>query len=137
MAADKILLSSPVPVEGMTSRELVAQVIDSASLLVKKEIELARTELKRDFDAELSMVKAVGVAVVFALCAVNLVLVAAALALGQVMAEWAAALLLAAAVLAPGAVVGLIGWRKRVKSPLESTRRSLKEDAHWAKERFA
>ena len=53
------------------------------------------------------------------------------------MAEWAAALLVAAVVLGVGTAFGLIGWGKRVKSPLESTRRSLKEDALWAKERLA
>jgi hypothetical protein len=64
-------------------------------------------------------------------------LVASALALGTVLAEWAAALIVAAAVLAVGTVAGLIGWKKRVTNPLESTRRSLREDALWAKERLA
>jgi hypothetical protein len=127
----------PVSVEGMTNRELVGHVIESATLLAKKEIELAKAELKRDLKAEIAMAKGLGVGAVCALCTVNMLLVAAALALGTVMAEWAAALIVAAAVLAVGTVVGLIGWGKRVKTPLESTRRSLKEDALWAKERLA
>lgn len=127
----------PVSVEGMTNRELVGHVIDSASLLAKKEIELAKAELKKDLKAEVAMAKGLGVGAICALCTVNLMLVAAALALGNVVAEWAAALIVAAAVLAVGTIFGLIGWGKRVKSPLESTRRSLKEDALWAKERLA
>ena len=126
-----------VPVEGMSNRELVGHVIESATLLAKKEIELAKTELKQDIKAELGMAKGLGVAGLCALCTVNLMLVATALALGNVVAEWAAALLVAAVVLAVGTVAGLIGWAKRVKHPLESTRRSLKEDALWAKERLA
>ena len=121
----------------MTNRELFGHVIDSAALLAKKEIELAKVELRRDLKAEVGMAKGLGIGAVCALCTINLMLVAGAMALGHVMAEWAAALIVAAAVLLVGTVFGLIGWGKRVKSPLESTRRSLKEDALWAKERLA
>ena len=130
-------IAVPVSVEGMTNRELVGHVIESATLLAKKEIELAKAELRRDLKAEIGMAKGLGIGAVCALCTVNLLLVAAALALGTVMVEWAAALLVAAVVLGVGTAFGLIGWGKRVKSPLESTRRSLKEDALWAKERLA
>jgi hypothetical protein len=127
----------PVSVEGMSNRELISHVIDSATLLAKKEIQLVRSELKQDIKAEVGMVKGLGVGALCALCTVNLMLVAVALALGNVMAEWAAALIVAAGVLAVGTIAGVVGWGKRVKNPLESTRRSLKEDALWAKERLA
>ena len=32
---------------------------------------------------------------------------------------------------------GAYGWSKRVKEPLQRTRRSLEEDVKWAKERIA
>ena len=136
---DRLPLSKAVPVsvEGMSNRELVGHVIDSATLLAKKEIELAKAELKKDLKAEVAMAKGLGVGAVCALFAVNLMLVAAALALGNVMAEWAAALVVAAVVLGVGTVAGVVGWKKRVTNPLESTRRSLKEDVLWAKERLA
>ena len=127
----------PVSVEGLSNRELVGQVIESATLLAKKEIELAKTELKKDLKAELGMAKGLGLGALCALFTVNLMLVAAALALGNVIAEWAAALIVAAAVLTVGTVASVVGWKKRVTNPLESTRRSLKEDALWAKERLA
>jgi uncharacterized membrane protein YqjE len=137
MAENKIDPAVPISVEGMTNRELVRHVIDSATLLAKKEIELAKTELRADLKQELGMVKGLGVAGVCALCMLNLLLVALAMALGSVMSEWGAALLVAAAVLAAGLVAGLTGWGKRVKTPLEATRRTLKEDAQWATERLA
>ena len=127
----------PVSVEGMSNRELVGHVIESATLLAKKEIELAKTELRADLKREIAMVKGLGVAGVCALCTLNMLLVAAAMALGNVMVEWGAALLVAALVLAVGSIAGMVGWGKRVKEPLEATRRSLKEDALWAKERLA
>jgi uncharacterized membrane protein YqjE len=135
--APSIDVAVPVSVEGMTNRELVRHVIDNATLLAKKEIELAKVELRADLKQELSMVKGLGVAGVCALCVLNLLLVAVAMALGSVMSEWGAALLVAAVVLAVGTVAGLTGWGKRVKTPLEATRKTLKEDAQWAMERLA
>ena len=127
----------PVSVEGMSNRQLVGHVVESATLLAKKEIELAKAELRRDMKSEIAMAKGLGVGAVCALCTINMLLVALALALAHVMADWLAALIVAAGVLLVGTVAGLVGWGKRVKSPLESTRRSLKEDALWAKERLA
>ena len=127
----------PVDVQSMSNRQLVGQVIDSATQLAKKEIELAKSELRADLKAEVATVKGLGVASLCAIWAVGMMLVACALALGMVMPEWAAALIVAGAVLAVGTVAGLIGWNKRVKRPLEATRRSLKEDVLWAKERLA
>jgi hypothetical protein len=129
--------AAPLSVEGMTNRELVGHVIENATQLAKKEIELAKSELRADLKKEVAMAKGLGVAGLCALWAVSLMLVACALALGKVLPEWAAALIVAAAVLAVGSIAGLVGWGKRVKQPLESTRRSLKEDALWAKERLA
>jgi uncharacterized membrane protein YqjE len=137
MAENKIDVAVPISVEGMTNRELVRHVIDNATLLAKKEIELAKTELRADLKQELGMAKGLGVAGVCALCMLNLLLVALAMGLGSVMSEWGAALLVAAVVLAVGTVAGLTGWGKRVKTPLEATRRTLKEDAQWAMERLA
>jgi len=66
-----------------------------------------------------------------------MMLVAIALALGNVVPEWSAALMVAAGVLLVGTVFGLVGWGKRVKEPMQATRRSLKDDATWAKQRLA
>src|SRR5258708_12795196 len=124
----------PVSVEGMSNRELLSHLIDSATLLAKKEIELAKAELKQDIKAEVGMAKGLGLGALCALCTVNLMLVASALALGTVVAEWAAALIVAAAVLAVGTVAGTVGWKKRVTNPMESTRRSLQQDPLLAKQ---
>jgi len=34
-------------------------------------------------------------------------------------------------------IAGLLGWRKRVQKPMAKTRRELKEDVKWTKERMA
>jgi hypothetical protein len=123
--------------ERMTNRELLSHTMQTALDLVKKEVELAKVEVKADLQAELGMAKGLGVAGLCAIWAVSMMLVAAAMALGEVIPEWAAALIVAAGVLAVGTIAGLVGWAKRVKKPLETTLRTLKEDARWAKERMA
>ncbi|HET9753975.1 MAG TPA: hypothetical protein VFP52_13475, partial [Myxococcales bacterium] len=49
LGADRAL---PVSVEGMTNRELIGHIVDSATLLAKKEIELAKSELRADLKKE-------------------------------------------------------------------------------------
>lgn len=127
----------PVSVQGMTNRELIRYTIESATQLAKKEIELAKSELRSDITKEVAMAKGLGVAGLCAIWAVSLMLVAAVFALATVIPGWAAALIVAAAVLLVGTIAGLVGWGKRVKQPMEATRRTLKEDVLWAKERLA
>jgi hypothetical protein len=127
----------PLTMTQLSNRELIGSVVNSATALAKKEIELAKSELRADIKKEVAMAKGLGVAGLCALWAVSLMLVACAMALGKVVPEWAAALIVSAAVLAVGTIAGLVGWGKRVKKPMEATLRTLKEDALWAKERLA
>jgi hypothetical protein len=83
------------------------------------------------------MAKGLGVAGLCSIWAVSMMLMACVLALATVMAGWAAALIVAGGVLLVGTVAGLVGWGKRVQKPMETTLRTLKEDAQWAKERMA
>jgi hypothetical protein len=145
MANERIPLPAPSSLEKpigtrelsqLSHRELFKHVIETGRELAMKEVELARSEVRSDIKSEVSMAKGLGVGAVCGLCALNMMLVAIAMALSHVMDEWLAALIVAAVVLAVGTVVGWVGWNKRVTSPLESTRRSLKEDARWAKERL-
>ena len=129
--------AAPLEVQAMSNRELIGHTIDSATQLAKKEIELAKSELRADIKKEVAMVKGLGVAGLCAIWAVSLMLVAAAFALATVLPGWLSALIVAAAVLLVGTIAGLLGWGKRVKQPLEATRRTVKEGALWAKERLA
>src|SRR5690606_13016786 len=80
-----------MPEPDMSTRELVAAAVESATELVRDEIELARLEIKRDLKAQLRSGIWLGVAAVFALMLLAMLLVAAALGLGTVMAGWGAA----------------------------------------------
>jgi uncharacterized membrane protein YqjE len=123
----------------MGTKDLVTEVARKASALAKKEVELAKTELKTDLRSEVKMASGLGAAGLCAIWGVELLLVAVVLALMEsgLLPGWAAALIVAVLVFAVGAGIGLWGWSRRVKKPLDTTRRSLEEDVRWAKERLA
>jgi hypothetical protein len=129
--------SSNTSTRELSNRALISEITGKASLLARKEIELAKTEIRADLQAQLGMVKALAIAAVAALLGVNLLLVAAVLAVGFKMAGWLAALIIGGLFLALGAIAGYISWRRMVKTPLALTRQSLKEDVRWVKERLA
>jgi uncharacterized membrane protein YqjE len=127
------------PLREMRTKDLVSELARKASELARKEVELAKAEVKADVRASARMAGGLGVAGACALLGIALLLVAAVFALseGGVMPGWAAALVVAAVVFAVGAAAGLWGWSKRVRKPLDVTRRSVKENVRWAKERIA
>lgn len=128
---------TPVRPSDAPTGELIELVIAKASRLVRKEVELAKAEISRDLRVEAAAAKGLGVAGACALVTVNLLAVALALFLAQWMPAWGAAVVVAAAVLLVGTVAGAVSWKRRVKHPLQETRRTLEEDVKWAKERIA
>lgn len=127
------------PLRDASVKDLVTQLAQKASLLARKEVELAKAELKADLRSEIKMASGLGVAGVCALVTLQLLLTAIVFAMfeAEVMPGWAASLLVAAVVLAIGTAAGLWGWAKRVKKPLDTTRRSLQDNVKFAKERIA
>lgn|SRR5512139_352241 len=129
--------ATPETVQQLSTTELIREIASKATLLVKKEVELARNEFKNDLNAELAVLKGLAVAAVAGLVTLNLLLVAAVFALAQVLPGWLAALCVAAVTLLIAIVAGLVAWGKHVGSPLGRTRKTLKEDVQWAKEELA
>jgi putative superfamily III holin-X len=127
------------PLRRMRTKELVTEVARKAGQLARKEVELARVELRADLRSEIRMASGLGVAGLCAILGVQLLLTALVLGLMEagLLPGWAAALIVAAVVFGVGAGVGLWGWGRRVRRPLDTTRRSLQEDVRWAKERMA
>jgi Putative Actinobacterial Holin-X, holin superfamily III len=121
----------------LSTRELVSRLVKTGSLLITKEVELARAEIKADLQAELRVLKLLIAAAVAAVLGVNLLFVSAVFALAQWLPGWLAALAFAGMVLAIAVGLGLISWARRVSAPLAVTRKTVKEDIQWAKERLA
>lgn len=125
---------SDKPPQSLSTAALIKEITSEVSLLAKKQIDLAKTELQVDLKREIFMITGLGVAAMAALIAVNLLLVTAIFALALVLPGWVAGLIVSGFMLLVAAVAGIIGWSKRVRSPLERTRRELKEDVQWTKE---
>src|SRR4029453_9734258 len=101
----------------LSNRALLGEITSKASLLARKEIELAKTEIRADLQAQLGTVKAFGVAAVAALLGVNLLLVAGVLALGLKIAAWLAALIVGGVLLVTALIAGHVGWGGKVTKP--------------------
>jgi hypothetical protein len=120
--------------ESASTAGLISELVSQAGVLARKEIELAKRELREDLRREAVAAGQLGIAGVAGLMTVNLLLVTAVLALTRAMPGWVAGLLVSGATLLVAVAMGLTGWRRIKRPPLERTRRTLKDDAQWAKE---
>jgi len=66
-----------------------------------------------------------------------MLLVAAAFGLAVYLPAWLAAVLIGAVLVVIAGILGYVSWMRRVTQPLAATRKTLREDAQWAKERLA
>ena len=121
----------------LSTAELIKEITREVGVLVRKQIELAKAELREDVRAEAVAAGGLGVGAIAALLALNMIFVTIALALARVMPGWAAGLIVTGFLLGIAAIAALVGCSKRVRTPLERTRRSLQEDIKWTKERLA
>ena len=124
-------------ITGLSTLGLVKEIAAQSTLLVKKQVELARTEIKSDARAEAKAAGGLGIAAVGAIILVTLLLVTAVLALSLVLPGWAAGLIVCGVVAAAVAIVAGVSWRRRVRQPLARSRHELRADVRFAKERFA
>ncbi len=121
----------------LSLRELLGEITGKVTLLARKEVELARTELKADLASELAAGKGLAVAILVGLLGLNMLLMAAVFGLAVYLPAWLAALLIGGVLGITAGILGYVSWSRRVTTPLAATRKTLKEDAQWAKERWA
>src|SRR5947207_5404914 len=128
---------APLPVNpaALSNRELWKTLLSDATELVKTEVSLAKTELRRDLKQEAAMAAGVGAGALLAYAGIILLFVTVILALGQVMPVWGAALVVTALVFAAAGGSAAPGWTRRVRKPLERTRREAQATLALARER--
>jgi Putative Actinobacterial Holin-X, holin superfamily III len=118
--------------------ELVKQLGEEVSILVRQELELARAEMTakaRQAGIGLGELSSGGIAALFALGALTACIIAA---LALTMPVWAAALIVAAVYAVIAAVLLLVGRQQlgRAAPPVpERTQQTIKEDVEWARTR--
>lgn len=123
--------------QSLSTRKLIGEITDKASLLVKKEVELAKTEIRADLEAQVAVAQGFAAALVAGLTAFNMFMVALVFWLATQMPGWLAAVIVGAVLLVMAGILGYVSWSRRLTNPLALTRKTLKEDLQWAKERLA
>ena len=133
---------SPVPqrngLRDSSTGELVRQLSDQVSQLVRQELELAKAEMGRKGREAGAGAGYLGGAAVAGLLALGTLSAVIVLLLAEAMDAWVAALVLTVLYAAAGGVLALTG-RERVRQVMppapEQTVESVKEDVQWAKTR--
>jgi hypothetical protein len=118
--------------------ELVTQLSEQTSALVRKELELARVEMTRKGKAAGIGAGMFGGAGLFGMLALGALTACLILALAEAMDGWLAALIVTVAYAAVAGVLALMGKGKveEATPPVpEQARDSVREDVEWTKER--
>lgn len=115
--------------------ELLKQLSQETSTLVRKELELGRAELVQQGKKAGAGAGAIGAAAIVGLLALGALTACFILALDTAMAGWLAALIVAVVYGVIAGVLGMTG-KNRIKEatpPAPQTVETVKEDVQWAK----
>ena len=121
--------------EERSTVELVKSIGTDASLLVRKEIELAKQEVKEGVVARIKAIVALAAAGVFGLFAFGFLLASGAAGLDEVLQPWASRLVVAGTLLLLAGLGAAMGVRRLKEPPLApvKTKETIKEDVEWAR----
>jgi hypothetical protein len=115
--------------------EILHDVLANFQDIVRAEVRLAKAELGEELSAARSGGLLLGVGAVAAIFSALFLLLAGVYALGRVMPNWAAALIVAAAVgIAAAVTLGLGLKRFKTIQAAPKTAASLKENVRWARQ---
>jgi len=115
--------------------EILQDVLTNIQDIVRAEVRLAKAELGEDLNIARSGGLLIGVGAVAAIFSALFVLLACVYGLSLVMPNWAAALVVAAAVGAAAAVTLSLGVKRfKTIQAAPKTAATLKENVRWAKE---
>ena len=115
--------------------EILKDVLTNIQDIVRAEVRLAKAELGEELNEARSGGLLIGVGAVAAIFSALFLLLAGVYVLGRVMPNWAAALIVAAAVgVAAAVTLGLGLKRFKTIQAAPKTAASLKENVSWAKQ---
>jgi hypothetical protein len=126
--------------EAMTSADLVKELTANASLLLRRQIRIAKLEAEQELHRRRPLYELMGAAGLLVYGGALMLLMGAACAIGELRFGhiWMGALSLAAVLFLAALVPFFMGMgrKKRVATPLfERTRRELRKEISWARYR--
>ncbi|HEY0076920.1 MAG TPA: phage holin family protein [Abditibacteriaceae bacterium] len=118
--------------------ELFSDLSGDLSNLMRKEVQLAKTEMSENISRTVKNAILLVVAALFVVFALFALIVAAICGLSTVVAPWLAALIVAGALLVIAGALAMIGLNALKKASLapKETVRTLQEDVQWAKQQI-
>ena len=127
--------AAPGQVEDRSTGQLLGDALGEMQTIVRKEIELARHEMTDALVVRGQAAAALAVGGVLALLGLVAALTAAAWGLGTVLPMWAAWAIVASALFVLAGVAAMVARTRARAVPLqpEMTRRSIEENAQWAR----
>jgi hypothetical protein len=130
--------AQPIPSQGQSTGDLVKQLSEQISVLVRDELKLAQAEMTRKGKQAGAGVGLLGGGGLVALYAAGCLIACAIIAISGVVAAWLAALIVGAVLLAIAAAAALMGkgrLQKAMPAVPEQTVKSVKTDVEVIKER--
>ena len=137
-AGPSATMPPPAPNGARGTGPLIRSIAADLSLLVTKQIELAKQELGEMVGARARAAGVFGAAAVLALFAVGFLGLAAAEGLAEALPRWAA-MLIVAGVFVLLVAIAILAARSSIRSSSskpELTQATLKEDVQWAKQQL-
>lgn len=119
---------------GKSAGQLVKEITDDLSTLVRKEVELAKQELGDSIATKVKGAAIIAVAGAFAFFALIFLLLGLRDGLDEWLWTWLADLVTAFLLLAIGGIAALFA-KKKLTAPIstELTKKTIKDDVEWAK----
>ncbi len=120
--------------DSKSAGQLMKEITEDLSTLVRKEIELAKQELGESISAKVKGAALIGAAAAFGFFALIFILLAVRDGFDTFLKAWAADLATAILLLVAG-VAAVLWARKKLATPIstELTKQTIKEDVEWAK----
>jgi predicted signal transduction protein with EAL and GGDEF domain len=116
--------------------DLIRQIVADAERLLLQEFALLRAETGENLGRAIGAILLLAIGIVVCFCGALGIMAAAILLLGRLMPLWAASALVGGAILALGAVLLVVGWRRMARATVVPRRalQSLRETGAWARE---
>jgi hypothetical protein len=136
-APDSAARSSGTPPAATTAKspgQLVKEISEDFSTLVRKEIDLAKQEISASVAVKAKGAAIVAVGAVFGLFALIFLLLALRDGLDELLWTWVADIVTGLVLLVIGGIAVMVA-RKKLAAPIstELTKKTVKEDIEWAK----
>jgi uncharacterized membrane protein YqjE len=116
--------------------DVLQDIIRNVQEIVRSEVRLAKTEIREELDKARSSTLLLGAGAATAMFAVLFLLLTVVYALALVMPEWAAAMLVGAALAAVAIVLFAVGLKrfKQIHPTPARTVETIKENVEWARQ---